>query len=483
MEKKWNFIGPDKAKEHPLYGIRGWLFVFAIGSALSPLISLGLVAGEAQRNELTISELLQIDMPIVSFLKIFLFLEFLVAGITVFLLLKKSAQFRQITSIVRLALWPMIALTGTAFGGEGTGEAIAKSFFPWVLSCAVWVTYLQWSKRVRVTFEHQILTDDVFANLTSSQGSQDRRTVRPAIKSPAYQPPTYTSTAASSQNFQASERSMPLVKVHANPTSWSSVNSSKVRETSPSSATAVEKSTVQSLPTEEDHWAAALLEIESGPRRSGIWAKVFSESEGDEAKAKAAYLKVRVQQLNEETYANRALELREAEKVAETQRLQITLEQFVKNAWVTVDSLKAIVWGLEPDVLRSVVVEATSNTLLHVCVHCGLEREVHRLMEIGVNPERRNSEEKVAADIAPTSAILLLLHGMAVMLTEPNELNIVDVPSSITKIMSELTKRNYVYDGRVIREPHGGKFRIGSEYELIKYARLKLDFSAVGKSD
>ena len=50
-------------------------------------------------------------------------------------------------------------------------------------------------------------------------------------------------------------------------------------------------------PTEEDHWATALAELDEGKRRPGVWAKAFADSDGDEVRAKVAYLKTRMQQL------------------------------------------------------------------------------------------------------------------------------------------------------------------------------------------
>jgi len=50
---------------------------------------------------------------------------------------------------------------------------------------------------------------------------------------------------------------------------------------------------------EEQAWAKALNEYESPSRRQGLWAKSFSESNGDETLAKAMYLKWRMQQLLE----------------------------------------------------------------------------------------------------------------------------------------------------------------------------------------
>ena len=47
---------------------------------------------------------------------------------------------------------------------------------------------------------------------------------------------------------------------------------------------------------EEDIYAAALSELVSGEVRPGLWAKAFAESEGDEPKSKALYIRLRVQQ-------------------------------------------------------------------------------------------------------------------------------------------------------------------------------------------
>jgi len=51
--------------------------------------------------------------------------------------------------------------------------------------------------------------------------------------------------------------------------------------------------------SEEDMYAAALAEVQSGATRPGLWAKAFADSEGDENKSKALYIKLRVQQERE----------------------------------------------------------------------------------------------------------------------------------------------------------------------------------------
>ena len=47
---------------------------------------------------------------------------------------------------------------------------------------------------------------------------------------------------------------------------------------------------------EEDVYAAAMSEVNSDARRPGVWAKALADSDGDESKCKALYIRLRVQQ-------------------------------------------------------------------------------------------------------------------------------------------------------------------------------------------
>ena len=51
---------------------------------------------------------------------------------------------------------------------------------------------------------------------------------------------------------------------------------------------------------DEEFWAKALAEFEGDKRRPGLWARVFSDAQGDEAVAKANYLKHRAEELSDE---------------------------------------------------------------------------------------------------------------------------------------------------------------------------------------
>lgn len=60
-------------------------------------------------------------------------------------------------------------------------------------------------------------------------------------------------------------------------------------------------------PTEELMWASALTEFEGKHRRAGLWAKSFAQAAGNEAQAKACYLKQRVTELQAEQQQQAAL--------------------------------------------------------------------------------------------------------------------------------------------------------------------------------
>jgi hypothetical protein len=74
----------------------------------------------------------------------------------------------------------------------------------------------------------------------------------------------------------------------------------KISASAPHTITSTSEPSLKTeLATEENHWATAMVEVERGQCRPGVWAKAFVESEGDETKTKVAYLKARVQQLTD----------------------------------------------------------------------------------------------------------------------------------------------------------------------------------------
>ena len=62
-------------------------------------------------------------------------------------------------------------------------------------------------------------------------------------------------------------------------------------------STGVESGRAESVAT-DDHWEQAYKEVNGGERVTAIWARAFSEADGDENKAKARYLSMRFAQLS-----------------------------------------------------------------------------------------------------------------------------------------------------------------------------------------
>jgi Protein of unknown function (DUF2569) len=283
MTIRWNEVPVEEAHRHPLFGVRGWLLVFAVGLVLGLLKELGALAGEAGKAGMSLGEFLSLDHPAISYAKLAIGLQTSTVVVIYWLLLSKNPSFRNAASALLLANWPVAALIGLAYPFPGLGNALAQTLILWAVSCAVWVTYLQRSKRVRVTFENRVSVS------TADEGASSAPNPAVAVSEP-------TLVAATQPNSRA-----------------------RVADSRPSAA----------LPTpSEEFWAAALAEFESVKRRPGLWAQVFAEAKGEEAVAKAAYLSRRAAELHEE-HANRvaAAERDERERAREAELATLSEEQ------------------------------------------------------------------------------------------------------------------------------------------------------------
>ena len=101
--------------------------------------------------------------------------------------------------------------------------------------------------------------------------------------------------------------------------------SNKILEVFVSNIVKQEESTdTSSTFCEDDIYALALLELESKNVCRGLWAKAFSESEGDENRSKALYIKFRVKQekerINQKNNEIKMIEMTLAKKLAEKKR-------------------------------------------------------------------------------------------------------------------------------------------------------------------
>lgn len=253
--KDWVYVGPERAKQHKLYGPKNWLAVFAFGLIFGPLREWGEAMGVAREYGLTLGELLTESPTFDTFFTLVMATHLVINGTLLWMMFTKHPKFRIFGSAGLLASYPLWCLWALVSGFSEAGKSLGLAIFPWLVGCAVWVTYLNTSRRVRVTYEHQVraseLDEEELSELSAkvtapASGSVPMPTPAPVLfkqATPAMQPDRGVSTS------------------------------------------------------EEDLWERALAEFEGPERRQGLWAKAFSETGGNEAAAKAKYLSERVAQL------------------------------------------------------------------------------------------------------------------------------------------------------------------------------------------
>lgn len=93
---------------------------------------------------------------------------------------------------------------------------------------------------------------------------------------------------------------------------------------------AVSPSVPSSAPAEE-FWSAALSEFDSASRRPGLWARAFSEAQGNEEAAKANYFRYRSLELEQEHYGRLAERAHEAR--AQARQAEIALLSEAERAY------------------------------------------------------------------------------------------------------------------------------------------------------
>lgn len=156
MTRQWKELTPVEAVKHPLYGVKNWLALLSFAVIVIPVREFVGVYQISQELNTTVPELLSRQLPAVHYVKLTLILETLVTLAFCWMILVKYRYFRNCASGILLALWPTLVFAALMLQvpPQLMGETIARSFAGWLVGCAVWVTYLQRSERVRVTFEH-----------------------------------------------------------------------------------------------------------------------------------------------------------------------------------------------------------------------------------------------------------------------------------------------------------------------------------------
>jgi Protein of unknown function (DUF2569) len=185
MTKHWELLTAEEAKQHPLYGVGGWLWWLAFSLIFS--FSQDLIAVNSVRLEfgMPISQFLSSNWSGVSFIKIGLLIGLLKVTAIYTLLFLKHPRFRQVSTYIMVGHLPALLLVGILTHFPALRQFFSvQTTMQWLISCAVWITYLQKSKRVRVTFEHTVevaqgkIASIQFAKSVQSNSRMSARTER-----------------------------------------------------------------------------------------------------------------------------------------------------------------------------------------------------------------------------------------------------------------------------------------------------------------
>lgn len=260
MANSWKVVSAEEAKAHPLHGVGGWLLLLVVSMIiLGPILGIVRIAADfanAERQYLAIAY----SAGWSAFKSTTWWTFFLLAALSAYggwglakgngwSVVKRAQVILWISgpvgSLVMGILVPVVAFGSFKIvGTEFVGGFLASG-----VGAAVWTTYLSKSKRVRVTYTHCVLLNSA----NSTEGAE--------VTKAGSQPPQHSYFALGSKQ-EASQQDA----------------------TEPANRS-------------EDFWANALEEYESSARRPGLYARFFSQSQGNEAVAKATYLKHRFEEL------------------------------------------------------------------------------------------------------------------------------------------------------------------------------------------
>lgn len=280
----WTRVTVEEAKKHPLYGVRGWLAFFAFSTLIGFAQTVTPVNVEAIKAGVSLGTLLSLDMPEAIFLKWVLWIHGLIVVAIYGLLFSKHPSFRPVSTYLLLGFWPTVALAGLLNPFSTLGEVLVLSFIPWALYCATWVTYLQKSKRVRVTFERSV------------KAGQDN--VADTSLAPFSHKPAVTRELAQERQFNdASRRAREQVPPSRKSKDISPLQPT-VKPTAPISISA--KPNQNTAEAHEDRlYAQIAQELDTNTVDKALWTKVYAQAGGDEKQTRVLYIKARFARLSE----------------------------------------------------------------------------------------------------------------------------------------------------------------------------------------
>ena len=280
----WTRVTAEEAKKHPLYGVRGWLAFFAFSTLIGFAQTVTPVNVEAIKAGVSLGTLLSLDMPEAIFLKWVLWIHGLIVVAIYGLLFSKHPSFRPVSTCLLLGFWPAVALAGFLNPLSTLGEVLVLSFIPWALYCATWVTYLQKSKRVRVTFEHSVKAGQDNVAGTSHLLSSPK----PAITRESEQERQFNNASTERRGQvppSIASKDMSSLQPTVNPTAPISISAKPNQKTAEAH--------------EDRLYAQIAQELDTNTVDKGLWTKAYAQAGGDDTQTRVLYIKVRFARLSE----------------------------------------------------------------------------------------------------------------------------------------------------------------------------------------
>lgn len=268
---EWQKIPESKALNHTLYGIRGWLIVFVIGTVVGTLhnfIPVNMLAMELNKN------IFDIINSLPRAIKIMVYYDLLTNIIILWMMFDKYSKFRIVTSWLiagKLVIWIVILQSNS----ENLGLVVRDAGMA-IISIIIWLSYLNKSERVRVTYEHQI-------KLIRGQSSNV-----PAInQGPSISNPKNKAVFSNGINNM-------LGKVRVSSKEAQPEKTSTVTKTIPDDKSMNKD---QNLDSDELYYKIAWQELQVKSMDAAVWSRAYAENDGDNKKTCAAYIRLRVYQL------------------------------------------------------------------------------------------------------------------------------------------------------------------------------------------
>lgn len=280
----WTRVPAAEAKKHPLYGVGGWLALFAYGNLFGFLLEVGRINVEASKMGVSLGRFLNIDSPLTRFLGVGLAIDALSMTIILWLFFSRHQSFRQVSSCILLILWPAEAIVASLVISPDLAYALAVNFVPYVFYCTVWVPYLQRSKRVRITFEHSVKA----GRDNAVSASLPPFSLKPAITRESEQERQFNNTSTERRE-QASPSRTSKDMSSLQPT---------VKTTDPISI--LVKPSHNTAEAHEDRlYAQIAQELDTNTVDKALWTKVYAQAGGDEKQTRVLYIKARFARLRE----------------------------------------------------------------------------------------------------------------------------------------------------------------------------------------